>query len=242
MREIRGRAKVGYEILNLAPNEMFLDIGCSSGWLDRKLIDTGMKNVYAIDVNKKSIKEAAKNVNGAHFVLGSATNVPFKDEIFDKVSLFDVIEHIYVGGDMTALSEANRVLKKKGTLVVTVPNKGFLNVCQYADLEYWLYNHRHYSEEELISLLRKYGFDIISVCICCRAVPIILVQYIRLFLALLRIFHIETELDVLDRIENGVCKNNQKLKSGYNLMIKARKNAEIKELGRSQVNKVSKND
>lgn len=87
MREIRGRAKIGYENLNLSPNDMFLDIGCSMGWLDRKLIDASMKNVYAIDINEESIKEAAKNLNGAHFALGSATNLPFKDEIFDKVSL-----------------------------------------------------------------------------------------------------------------------------------------------------------
>lgn len=59
--------------------------------------------------------------------------MPFKDEIFDKVSLFDVIEHIQVLGDMTALSEANRVLKKDGVLIISVPNKGFLNICQYAD-------------------------------------------------------------------------------------------------------------
>lgn len=48
MREIRGRAKIGYENLNLSPNDMFLDIGCSAGWLDRKLIDAGMKNMFML--------------------------------------------------------------------------------------------------------------------------------------------------------------------------------------------------
>lgn len=130
---------------------------------------------------------------------------------------------------MTALSEANRVLKKDGVLIISVPNKGFLNICQYADWEYYLHNHRHYSEKKLISLLRKCGFDIISVYPVCRMVSMILILYTRLFVALLnKIFHTGTELHVLDSIENKICKNNQKLKSGYTLMIKARKNAEIK--------------
>ena len=83
MREVCGSAKVGYEILDSSSNEMFLDIGCSMGWSDRKLIDAGMKNVYAIEVNKESIK----NVDGAYFALVSATNLPFKfkDRMFDKV-------------------------------------------------------------------------------------------------------------------------------------------------------------
>jgi 2-polyprenyl-3-methyl-5-hydroxy-6-metoxy-1,4-benzoquinol methylase len=58
--KIRGRAKVGYEILEPSPNEMFLDIGCSEGYLERKLFDTGMKNVYAIDINEDSIRLVAK--------------------------------------------------------------------------------------------------------------------------------------------------------------------------------------
>jgi SAM-dependent methyltransferase len=159
--------------------------------------------------------------------------LPFKDEIFDKASLFDVIEHIPMEGDMTAFSEANRILNKNGILVVTVPNKGFLNICQYTDWGYYWHNHRHYSEKELTFLLKKSGFSVVSICICCNVMPMILVLYMRLFLALLnKIFHTEIELKVLDRIENRICKSNQKLKSGYSfgysLMIKARKSSGIK--------------
>ena len=56
----------------------------------------------------------------------------------------------------------------------------------------------------------------------------ILILYTRLFIALLnKIFHTGTELHVLDSIENRICKNNQKLKSGYTLMIKGRKSAKL---------------
>lgn len=220
--DIHGRVRVGYELLNLSQNDVFLDVGCAWGYIEKKLVDAGMKNIYGIDVREGAIKKANKEVNDAHFTLGSATKLPFKDEVFDKVSLFDVIEHIPVGGDMTAIVEANRVLKKNGILVVTVPNKGFLNICQYTELEYYLINHRHYSEKELTSLLRKCGFDILSICICGHAVPLILIHYIRHFFAVLnKIFHTRIELDVLDRIGDRMCKSNQKLGSGYHLMIKA---------------------
>lgn len=227
--DFHGRIRVGYELLNLSQNDVFLDVGCAWGYLEKKLIDTGMKNVYGIDVGEVAIKKANKDVNGAHFTLGSATKLPFKDEVFDKVSLFDVIEHIQVGGNMTAISEANRVLKKEGILVVSVPNKGFLNICQYTDIEYLSYGHGHYTKEELILLLKKSNFDVISIFIGGGMVFKILMQYIRLFFSFVnKIFHNTKTYNkinlILDNFEDWLYKNNNR--NGYSLIIKAKKRVE----------------
>jgi len=84
-----------------------------------------MKKVYAVDVRSEAIRKANKEVLGAHFAMGSAIDLPFKNEIFDKVILFEVIEHIPIKGERTALSEANRILKPGGFLVISVPKTVF---------------------------------------------------------------------------------------------------------------------
>lgn len=224
--DIHGRLRIGYELLNISQRDVFLNVGCAWGYLEKKLIDTGMKYIYAIDVNKEGIKKANKDARGAHFVLGSATNLPFKDEVFDKLSLFDVIEHLQVGKDATAISEANRVLKKEGILVVSVPNKGFLNICQYTDIEYLSYGHRHYTQEELILLLKKSNFDVVSIFIGGEMTFKILMQYVRLFFSFLNRFFQSTKtynkIDlILDNFEDWLYKNGNK--NGYTLIIKAKK-------------------
>jgi SAM-dependent methyltransferase len=54
------------------------------------------------------------------FVLGSALALPFPDESFDIVTFWNVIEH--VPDYNKALSEAARVLKKGGHIVIEAPN------------------------------------------------------------------------------------------------------------------------
>ena len=51
---------------------------------------------------------------------------------------------------------------------------------QYTDVEYLLQGHKHYTKEELTSLLRRCNFDIVS-AFTSGSIMLILLQYIRLF-------------------------------------------------------------
>lgn len=56
-------------------------------------------------------------------------NIPYKDEVFDKIISVSVLEHIEGDGDISTIKELSRVLKKGGVLVLTLP-----------------YSHRYYEE------------------------------------------------------------------------------------------------
>jgi len=114
-----------YEILRkyIIGNKI-LDAGCGTGWADFLLASEGFK-VTAIDLSDKSLEKARKikDLLGfkTRFVKDDLEELSFKDNAFDSALSFDVLEHI---PDLDkALSEMRRVLKPKGMLVASFPNK-----------------------------------------------------------------------------------------------------------------------
>ncbi|MGB9715882.1 MAG: class I SAM-dependent methyltransferase [Thermodesulfovibrionales bacterium] len=99
----------------IPPPANFLEVGCGSGNVSNFLSQKGYK------VTGCEYYSEALNIAYAGFlkVQGNADNLPFKDNTFDIVGLFDVIEHLQ--DDITPLKQAVRVLKKNGIIVVTVP-------------------------------------------------------------------------------------------------------------------------
>lgn len=59
----------------------------------------------------------------ARFICGDAVRLPFPNERFSAVTLFDVVEHI--PADRAAITEALRVLRPGGALLVSTPNENW---------------------------------------------------------------------------------------------------------------------
>jgi len=97
-----------------------LDLGCGDGSLSFLIAEKGAE-VSGVDNDEIGLEFARKNVPKADFVNASAYNLPFKDEFFDVVVSCEVIEHLEEPEKM--LSEAMRVLKKGGMIVLTTPYK-----------------------------------------------------------------------------------------------------------------------
>ena len=110
--------------LNIDYNTEFLEIGCNYGSLLNILHRNGYKNLVGVDINEKSIgigREKYTEISGK-LIFYDGIQLPFGDNRFDIVLMFDVIEHI-PGAQEFLKNEVFRVLKHNGRFIFQTPNK-----------------------------------------------------------------------------------------------------------------------
>ena len=155
----------------ISENDLVLDIGCGSG---RNFINRG--KWHAIDFSKEMLKLAEKNAEAKKmkvvFEKSEADNLPFKDNLFDKVIMIATFHCIKTKEKREkTLKEIFRVLKQSGKILITVWNKNSkrwknkpkekLVSWNIAGKKVWRYYYL-YTQEELINELEKTGFKIIK--------------------------------------------------------------------------------
>jgi ubiquinone/menaquinone biosynthesis C-methylase UbiE len=114
-------------LMNLRPGERILDLGCGSGWATRLLArmvgegPEGFGQVIGVDVSDEMIRVAradSKDFDNVMFVWGSATQIPWEENFFDKVLS---IESFYYWPDQErGLAELFRVMAPKGRLFILI--------------------------------------------------------------------------------------------------------------------------
>ncbi|MCD6318890.1 class I SAM-dependent methyltransferase [Candidatus Aerophobetes bacterium] len=92
-----------------------LDVGCGKGFLVEALREISV-NAYGIDISKYALTSSGLT----YLVLGSAENLPFRDDSFDLVTALEVVEHLE--NPEKFFIEAKRILKPKGVLFITTPS------------------------------------------------------------------------------------------------------------------------
>jgi len=119
---------------------MVLDIGCGRGEIVRHCAGLGA-DVFGIDYAPAAVRMTRDLIRSQQAAEASlpgrmevacadAKNLPFPSQTFDRVLMFDVVEHLYPWELHQALLEVRRVLKPEGRLIVhTAPNRWYL---QYA--------------------------------------------------------------------------------------------------------------
>jgi ubiquinone/menaquinone biosynthesis C-methylase UbiE len=112
------------ELLDLKPSDAVLDLGCGTGVLCKMIGDhlsaQSGGGVIGIDAAGKMI-EVARKKRGApniHFEAMAAENLAFENEKFDAVVSSLFFHHVPLDLKKMALSEAYRVLKPGGRLVI----------------------------------------------------------------------------------------------------------------------------
>jgi methionine biosynthesis protein MetW len=98
-----------------------LDIGCGDGFIALQIKHAcNAVEVYGIDQDCDSIS-VAKEKGIKTFILDVDNNpFPFPNDYFDAVFAGEVLEHLNNPDDF--LEEVHRILRKKGTFVITTPN------------------------------------------------------------------------------------------------------------------------
>ena len=106
-------------------DDLILDYGCGPGTFSIKLSKLTNKNVHSVDISKQFLEECEKvkkyNSDNIKTQLIEGNKLPFNNDYFDKVLLFDVIHHLEE--PEIALREIYRVLKKNGKIIIYEPNK-----------------------------------------------------------------------------------------------------------------------
>jgi 2-polyprenyl-3-methyl-5-hydroxy-6-metoxy-1,4-benzoquinol methylase len=109
---------------NAPKGAKILDVGCSYGSLIYNLYRLGYKNVYGIDIKKEFIEKGHDVYReiADRLVCYDGKKIPFENESFDVILMFDVIEHIL---DLPRFlkEEVARVLKLGGRLIFQTPQK-----------------------------------------------------------------------------------------------------------------------
>ena len=95
-----------------------LDVGCGLGTYVKKM-RAFSNEVYGVDVDAEKVAKAQQQLENIY--LAPAESLPFPDAHFDVVLLHEVLEHVQ--DDLQAVSEAWRVLRAGGRVVIFVPNR-----------------------------------------------------------------------------------------------------------------------
>lgn len=101
-------------IINQEIKGRCLEIGCGDG-LSTSFLKNKVSVLISLDLSEKRIKIARKINKNVSFILADARVLPFKNEVFDTICAFEVIEHLPSYEDHKKfLSEVKRVLSRDG--------------------------------------------------------------------------------------------------------------------------------
>ena len=113
------RLRQAFEVAEVAPGMRVLDVGCGRGEILRRCTESGI-HAYGVDFAPAALYMARSS--GA-VCQANARWLPFLDGVFDRVLMFDLVEHLHPWELDQALAEARRVLRRDGRLVIhTAPN------------------------------------------------------------------------------------------------------------------------
>lgn len=134
------RLRDAFAVAEVLPGMRVLDVGCGRGEILRHCMSLGIES-YGIDyaeVAAQMTRDVVLAEQAAALAAGrqdpvlagvcrsDAKSLPFPTDYFDRVLMFDVVEHLHPWELAAALQEIRRVLKPNGRLIVhTAPNRWY---------------------------------------------------------------------------------------------------------------------
>ncbi len=127
-----------------------LDVASGEGFGSAYLAQTA-RSVVGVDISEEAIAHANKSyrADNLRFSAGDATKLAFPDASFDVVVSFETIEHL--DDQQSFLKEIRRVLRPKGFLIVSTPNRDVYSPANGAVNQFHV---RELTREEFLKALR----------------------------------------------------------------------------------------
>ncbi len=124
------RLSAAFELAEVTPGMTVLDVGCGRGEILRHCAHLGA-DAFGIDYAHAAMRLSkdviARTENETGVAIGvaqaDAKYLPFPTAAFDRVLMFDVVEHLHPWELQAAMLEVHRVLKPHGRFIIhTAPN------------------------------------------------------------------------------------------------------------------------
>lgn len=157
------------KIINwVGSNKKVLEIGCASGYMSKEFKKKGCV-VTGIEINPEAAEEAKKHCQGVIIgdVEAQATIGELRNKEFGIIILADVLEHLR--GPEVVLRNLIKFLEKKGKMIISVPNIGFLTNrllhlsgrFDYTDWGIMDKTHwRFFTRDSILKLIEKSGLKV----------------------------------------------------------------------------------
>jgi SAM-dependent methyltransferase len=148
-------------LANVEAGQRVLDLGCGEGAFTAALVEAGT-NAVGVEVAARAVERARRAHPGLDFRhVPIDAPLPFEDASFDAVWVSEVLEH--VADTARFLSEARRVLKPGGLLLVTTPPAGRVRMLRGWPPDPRGDHLRFYTARSLRALLADFGFEDVRV-------------------------------------------------------------------------------
>lgn len=130
--QLSRRLAEAFSVAGIKKDMTVLDVGSGRGEIVRHCARMGA-NVYGIDFStvanrlaRDLVSNIGETVGKTGIIQSDAKFLPFPTNYFDRVLMFDIVEHLYPQELDQALRDVHRVLKEDGRLVVhTAPNRWY---------------------------------------------------------------------------------------------------------------------
>ena len=128
--QLSRRLASAFSLAEVKPGMKILDVGCGRGEILRHAAQLGA-DCYGIDYAEVAVnmsRHVIAPMNGitpgkVGVAQADAKTLPFPDSAFDRVLMFDVVEHLHPWELHEAMLEVRRVLKPEGRFIIhTAPN------------------------------------------------------------------------------------------------------------------------